>query len=225
MGKQNYEHKESVGLEERLNHVCSSLFFCSQAVHELRTLTTRYELSEANFLTQKPPFNFYKASLMYLIILEYCKLFYPKETRDRLSSIYNLWDESCKLYPGLDNESNRLAINSLEINELTMNIKMLRDKRFAHSDQHDLNKLFNIKVFTEDEQNELASQMNIAFYLLNEIHQCAKGSDLLFPHHSTGVSQTRSFIHEASIALAFYYKNQTLANSQGFQIYQHRIIS
>jgi hypothetical protein len=216
MGGKNEQPKESVQFEERLRHVCSSLFFCSHAFQELRTITTRYELSEVNSLIQRPPFNFYRASLSYIIIMEYCKIFHPKEKKDRLSNIHKLWEESCQLYPSLENENNRIAIKSLKTNELNESIKKLRDKRFAHSDSHELNKPFNIKVFTEDEQTELALQMNTAINLFNAIHKCAVGSDLNFPHHSTNFSQTRSFIHEASIALVFYYKNQSLAYNQGF---------
>jgi hypothetical protein len=129
------------------------------------------------------------------------------------------------LYPSINNKCHKSALKDLAKDELLFNIKELRNKRFAHSDVHALNKPFNIKAFTENELNQLGSHLNTAINIFNEIHKCALGSDLSFPHQSSGFSPTRSFIHEASIAMAFYQKNMTLAFQQGFQLSQQRILA
>jgi hypothetical protein len=180
---------------------------------------------EVNTLIQRPPFNFYRASLTYFLILEYCKLFNPNEKGVSLSSVNKLWEDACQLYTDLNNERQRIAIDTLRDDELLAEIILRRNKSFAHSDIYDSNTPFKITVFTEHELDRIAVHLDLAIYLLNSIHKRVADSDLILPEQFAAHSLTRSFIYEASIAMAFYRKNMPLAYQQGFQMYQQRIVA
>lgn len=211
----------------RYKHVFSSLYFCSHALQELRTLIDSYELKEANKLLRQAPFNFYRASLTYVLCLEYCKLFSQREPKERMSNVLDLWDLACEQHPCLVNErktSAIVSINRVKKGELLNLIINLRNKRFAHSDADILNKPFNIRSFSEKELEEIAANLDAGIAALSMIAQKEDDTVLGFPHQLTGSSQTRNFIHTAAITRAFHEKNWNLAYSQGFQVLQQKIV-
>ncbi len=212
----------------RYKHVFSSLYFCSHALQELRTLTHTYELDEVNKLVGKAPFNFYKASLIYLICLEYCKLFSPREPKKKMSNVLQLWNKALELYPKLVDERNHpsiVRIQSVHEEELLSLILDLRNKRFAHSDEDLINQPFNIRSFSTKELESMATDLDAAIDILSIVSQQEDYTVLDFPHQTTGSSHTRTFIHTAAIAESFIYKNINLAYAQGYHLYQQKIVS
>jgi hypothetical protein len=212
----------------RYKHVFSSLYFCSHALQELRTLTNTYELDEVNKLVGKAPFNFYKASLIYLICLEYCKLFSPREPKEKMSNVMELWKRALELYPKLIDERSHpsvVRIQSIHKQELLSLILDLRNKRFAHSDQDLINKPFNIRSFSTKELESIATDLDAAIDILYVVSQQEDYAVVGFPHQFTGSNQTRTFIHTAAIAESFIYKNINLAYAQGYQLHQQKIVS
>lgn len=212
----------------RYKHVFSSLYFCSQALQELRTLIDSYVLKEANQLIRQAPFNFYRASLTYVLCLEYCKLFSPREPKERMSNILDLWGQACEKHPCLVDERKNLVIVSLnrvrkgELLNLMIN---LRNKRFAHSDADIINKPFKIRPFSEKELEKITADLDAGICAFSMIAQKEDDTVLGFPHQLNGSSQTRNFIHTAAITRAFHEKNSKLAHSQGFHVTQQKIVS
>ena len=211
----------------RYNHVFSSLMFCSQALQELRTMSIKYELEPVNELIKQAPFNFYRGSLSSMITLEYCKIFNPHEKGEALSNISKLWEEACLKYECLKmdqaNEDVQKLKNVKSWNPLKA-IKRIRNKKVAHSDDDDLNKPFNIRVFSLEEIDIIVGDLDTAINVLNIISKQEDDTVLGFPHQSTGSSQTRNFIHYTAIARAFHDKNMMLAYQQGFQAIQQKIV-
>lgn len=212
----------------RYNHVISSLMFCSQALQELKTLTTKYELEPVNHVIRQAPFNYFRGTLTFMITIEYCKIFNPDDRKEQMSSINRLWNEACKVYPSLKKEKHGPTLQKLKDikkGELLLNITQLRNKRVAHSDDDDINRPFKLKLFDQDELQGITDNLDVAIDVLNIISKQEDGTILEFPHQSTGSSQTRNFIHYTAIAKAFYDKNMILAYRQGYQVYQHKIVT
>jgi hypothetical protein len=212
---------------DRYNHVFSSLMFCSHALLEYRTLSVKYELAAVNQVVRQAPFNFYRASLTYLLILEYCKLFNPREVGHKMSNLRALWIEAEEIYPQLKESRNTVNHQKLQMTEtgtFLKQLKKLRNKTIAHSDYDPLNRPFNIRALVQTEIEVIAQDLDNAIEVFNLI---AKQKDLTvlgFPHQSTGSSQTKNFIHTAAIARSFYDKNMSLAYKQGFHLWQQKIV-
>lgn len=219
---------EKVKDTSRYNHVFSSLMFCSQALQELKTLTTKYDLDLVNQMIRQAPFNYYRGTLTFMLTLEYCKIFNPNDRGERMSSIYGLWSEACRIYPSLKEEKSGPTLKKLKMikkGELLLNITQLRNKRVAHSDDDDINRPFNLKLFDQDELQGITDDLDVAIDVLNIISRQEDDKILGFPHQSTGSSQTRNFIHYSAIAKAFHDKNMTLAYKQGFQAFQQKVVT
>src|SRR5699024_11383529 len=155
------EHLNSI-LRERLKQVHWSFYLCSRSLSELQLIS--YENYSKNELkiVNSPTFNFYKITLQYCFIMEYCKLLETKEKaknrkNNHISSIQYLNE---LFYKELGNtfkpsyKDNNRKIELLQISFFQEEIRVLRDKKFAHSDADLINAPYKFKGFTEDEIRE-----------------------------------------------------------------------
>lgn len=219
---------KSNAYKNRFDHVCSSLMFCSHALHEYMTLTTHYDLKEVNEMISRAPFNFYRATLPFLIILEYCKLFHHNKRDKSLSNVEKLCALAAQKISFEHDDIYRGIIGKLENipeSDLYKTLRKLRNKRFAHSDRYKYNIPFKIQGFTSDQIGTLSEHLNIGGSILNHLRKIDGDDTLLFPHNKEMHNSTESMIYETSIARAFFVKNQGLAYRQGFQLWQRKNMS
>jgi len=209
-------------------HVLSSLLICSQAIHELRTLSQKYDLEIVNATIRQNPFRFYRGSLSSMITLEYYKLFNPDERGAALSNVIKLWRiafEKHKELTAYKNNADIIKLENIQHWESLKAIRRLRNKKVAHSDKDDLNIPCNIRVFNEDEIETISKDLDTAINVFNIISKLGDFTIVEFPHQSRGSNQTKNFIQYTAIARAFHDKNTDLAYKQGFQAWQQKIVS
>src|SRR5690349_20606631 len=87
---------------KRFRHTASSLRFCSHALVELSIIMPPFSSDDVSKVVYRAPFNFYRVSLTYVVILEYCKLLEKKRVTERspqLSSLFHLIDEALANIP------------------------------------------------------------------------------------------------------------------------------
>ncbi len=139
-------------LRDRFDHVYWSIYLCNSSLTELHIISdipyNKNELSVVN----SHPFNFYRVTLQYCIIMEYNKLL-EKGRKDKDQNISSLFQLNEVIYSTrgksfetihLDNERKLLNIKATDFYE---NVRKLRDKKFAHADNHEINIPFKIKGF------------------------------------------------------------------------------
>lgn len=144
-------------IKERLRHVYWSFYLCNQSLSELYTITFKsYNRSELKIINSST-FNFYKVTLQYSFIMEYCKLLEPKKKSKRQANISSLEQLNELLFRGYKKEfekkyqENDSLFKKLMQSDFNRHIKKLRDKKFAHSDLNSINQPYKIKGLSENE--------------------------------------------------------------------------
>lgn len=198
-------------LKDRINHVTSSWLFCEQGVSELSILLSDFKILETQNLVSLPPFNFYKASLCYLIVMEYCKLFEPRKNSKQLSSIIRLCNNSNFSASQADFE----AIYSIPLTAIYKYVLNLRDKKFGHSDSHELNRPLNIPLFQIKHLQEIKDNLNQTLKILNQI-RIKEALPEVISIFATNNSQTRQNLITLSIAKQYYFDFFDEAQKRGY---------
>lgn len=198
-------------LKNRINHVTSSLLFCEQGVSELSTLISDFKMPETQNLIYLPPFNFYRASLCYLIVMEYCKLFEPKKNSKQLSSIIRL----CNNSTFSNSQDDFKEIYNIPLSSIYNYVLDLRDKKFGHSDSHLINKPFNIPLFKKEQLEEIKDNLNQTLKTLNQIRIKEKMTEVISVF-SADNSQTRQNLITLSVAKQYYFDFFMEAQKRGY---------
>jgi hypothetical protein len=143
-------------LKERFNHVYWSIYLYNLSLSELKIVSnTEYNQSELQIVNSHT-FNFYKTTLHYCFIIEYNKILEKgrKDKNQNISSIIQLNDIVYSLNNNSFSEKyiqNMESISKLKSSTFYEKIRNLRDKKFAHADNVDINIPFTIIDFSKDD--------------------------------------------------------------------------
>jgi len=160
-------------IEERFNHVYWSIYLYNSSLNELQIISDlQYNQSELR-IANSHTFNFYRITLQYCFIMEYNKLLEVsrKNNNEKISSLFQL-NKFINSIIGKEFEStyydNEKKLLDIKQTEFYKKVRALRDKKFAHADNHELNIPFNILGFkSEDFINGFAHLQTIKELLLN----------------------------------------------------------
>ena len=220
MSKGSKEVKTEIPVEKRFEHVCSSIVITSYAVLDLFNLLQNFTKSkEANTISKNHTFNLFRASLSYMIVNEYCKIFEENSKYHKLSSIYTLLAEIKK--SGKSDWNDYLI--SLEVDEfITENIRHVRDKSFAHSDDDDtVNIPFKIIILNKDQLRDINSNLAKLNQLIDRISLADEYKTGYKPEYKLtfnleSTSQTTNFINFSASTSRYFLDNCLDAAERGY---------
>jgi len=137
-------------IENRLTHIYWSIYLYNTSLSELQTISDESYSREELKIINSHTFNFYRVTLQYCFIMEYCKLLEngSKKNEQNVSSLNRLneilKEGSSNNFQKLYNENLHL-IDEMKTSSFYKKIKTLRDKKFGHADNNEINKPFTIE--------------------------------------------------------------------------------
>lgn len=204
-------------IRKRLSHVHWSFNLLNISLSELYILTAvAYTDNELKILGGRP-FNIYKLTLHYTAVMEYCKLL-EKSGRNRnkkLSSLSVLNDvllrEYCHQSDSIFHENERILV-TLFSSEIHEQIRIFRDKKLGHSDDHEVNLAFEFKSFTIDDLTAFFTHLKKIAKVLNNIASAfGVQYDVKIPHRE---NQTKHFIQNQAEYRKYFFDNFLDATSR-----------
>lgn len=198
-------------IKERLRHIYWSFYLYNKSLTELYTVTfEKYNLSELKIINSST-FNFYKVTLQYCFIMEYCKLLEPKKKSKRQENITSLEQLNELLlteYPKRfekEYRKNNLLVQELQQSDFNFHIRALRDKKFAHSDLNNINQPYEIKGLKEDEINEGFQHLRLIRNIIENFTSISHFEyEMEIPYRG---SQTENFVKFHADYRDFYFEN------------------
>jgi hypothetical protein len=197
-------------LKNRFDHVYWSIFLYNSSLTELQIVSDfTYNGSELKIVNSHT-FDFYRVTLQYCFIMEYNKLLERgrSDNEQNISSLYKLnqavFSEQGKSYENkyLDNEN---SLTTIKDSDYFAKIRNLRDKKFAHADNHEMNTPFSVKGFkTDDFENGFSHLMIIKGILNNLTSMFDFEYDLQIPYRD---NRTENFIRFHAEYQDYYFKN------------------
>lgn len=119
------------------------LLFVSNAYAHYKSLTVEHYADDTNNELAAGPFKFYKMSTQYFLTIQFCKLFEKSRgTNTSKSSLIDLDAAIFQKYPSeyaSIHEENELLIASIIYDSFFERMKILRNKCYAHGDDHTIN--------------------------------------------------------------------------------------
>jgi hypothetical protein len=204
-------------IEQLISFVQSSLFFSNEAFNEIWHITQTPNSKEEYDITVGHPFSFYGITLQYCFVMEYTKLLDKKSSKENqnVASLLRL-NESTLNYLGdvfrpkyLENEK---LLNNINSSELCMRLKNLRNKKFGHADNNEINNPWKIEGFTGEQILEIRGQMEVLLTVFNNIFGAV--SDASFALHND--DRTANFIRFHAKYKQYYFKNFKRAMEEGY---------
>jgi hypothetical protein len=92
-------------------------------------------------------------------------------------------------------------------------LKKLRDKKFGHSDSHEINNPFKIEGFKGDQILEMKRQVELLLKVFNNILLEVKGSSFILHNDN----RTANFIRYQAVYKKYYYDNLSDAWNRGYK--------
>lgn len=182
-----------------------SIHLLNITINELEALYKVREKEHEFALVGHPMFKVFHMTLMYAVIMEYCKLLEGLSNSGNVASLAKL--SSVVLHSNPDFKANndyiQSKITTIKASGFFKKIIKLRDKKYAHSDNHSISTPFSIKSLTDEEMRDLKSH----FKELLEIHQlCA---DVFDTHYdiSHRNDETENFITQYAKMRKYYKEN------------------
>jgi hypothetical protein len=173
--------------------VSTSLIFISQAYAYCES----YFSIEANIANQikGSPFEFSRITYQYFMVIQFCKLFEKSKNKQQAdSSLIKLnelvYEKNKQLY-NLYND-NSSTITQIKTSDTFKLFKILRDKIYTHSDNHELNLLLKFRFLTELQLSEFKKQMIKTISIFNTINNFY-GEDVTF-HNWYDSNTPRNFL-------------------------------
>jgi hypothetical protein len=196
--------------------VKSSVIISGKAINELYNLLGNYANNPDVYeIINNNTFTLFRVSLNYMITNEFSKLFDKGETKNspKLSSICVLIDSLQKRYKVID--------SILFDEKIIYDVKEYRDKTYAHSDKHELNKPLSVSVYSRDQLIRMNNNLLKVNFLLNKLSQ--NNNDNIFGEPKTynllrsfDVNTTVNFVKFSAIARKYYNDNSIDAMNKGY---------
>jgi len=146
-------------IQERLNHSYWAVYLYNHSLNELHLISdVEYTPSQLKIVNSHT-FDFYRITLHYCFVMEYNKLLEigRRDSQQNISSLIQLNDavrENLGAPFQRSHAINHSSLASIRDSDFFTKMRDLRDKKFGHSDSHDINKPFSFRGFkTEDFKN------------------------------------------------------------------------
>lgn len=196
-------------IKERIKQIHWSIYLANRWLTEFYTLTYKSYKEEELKIVNSPTFRFYKGSLQYCFVMEYCKLMEKTKSRNknivsmgRLNELmFSRFGKDYKEY-----EKSKAAIKGLQESDFRNNIRFLRNKKFGHADADEINYPYELIVLKEDE-------INRGFYQLKEIKTILRGFTIMYNHEYIDLqipyrdNRTENFIKQQASYKDYYFRN------------------
>ena len=207
-------------LKERFDHVYWSIYLYNSSLTELQIISdftySKRELQIVNSYT----FNFYRVTLQYCFIMEYNKLL-EKGRADKDQNISSLFQLNHAIQSTCGNSFEKVCIGNenklltLKASDYFKKMRDLRDKKFAHADNHEINAPFKVKGFqTQDFEQGFDNLYRIKEILNNCTLVFDFEYDLRIPHRD---NRTENFIRFHAEYQEYYFKNYLTARAERFK--------
>lgn len=198
-------------LKKRLDQVLWSFYLCNRSLTELHLITHEYYNSEELKIVNSPTFNFYKVTLQYCFVMEYCKLLEGKSKAKGKANISSIERLNELFYEELEEsfkdayEENNLNIKFLQDAGYHEKIRALRNRKFAHSDADLINTPYEFKGFTEIEIKKGFEHFEMIKNVINNLTSFYDFQYLLeIPHLE---KRTRNFVKQHAKYKSCYFRN------------------
>lgn len=146
---------------------------CNTSISEIYYLSLNYDKDELEIINNHP-FVYYRLSSKYMFITEYCKLLESggRNSKENFASLFKL-DIAVKHtlknnHPFKQRDLNSL-IQEIKNSPFSKEIRLLRDKNYAHSEKSDLYPPLKINLFTKDEIDQALVYLKLIIQIFNEI--------------------------------------------------------
>ena len=143
-------------IKNRLEQIHWSTYLYNTSLSELEILSDEIYIDDEIKIVNSHTFKFYRVTLQYCFIMEYCKLLEKGEKRNEkhISSLNRL--NEILLNDNAMNFQNSYEVNlslieNIKKSEFYNKIKTLRDKKFGHADNDEINKPFNMKGLCKED--------------------------------------------------------------------------
>lgn len=189
-------------IKKRVDNIAWAFYLCNRSLSEIELVTN----TEHNNTT----FHFYVITLQYTYIMEYKKLLETwGSKKNHTASIYNLNKILKKEYKiGYIEiyKENEQRLNTIIDSSYFKQLKLQRDKKYGHSDEHQINVPYEIKTLTPSEINIGFSQLKVILDILNSISGFLYKNcyGLSVPHRD---KRTANFIKYHEKYKKFYFDN------------------
>jgi hypothetical protein len=198
-------------------YVQSSLYLCNEAFNELWHITQTPATKDERDIASGHPFRFYEVTLQYCFALEYAKLLDAGTSRpnENGASLFKL-NATVLDFLGdkfnFDYLKNEKVLNEINKSELFSGFKKLRDKKFGHSESHEINNPATIKDLTGEQMEEAKLQIETLLRVFNVILRKVK-IESFYLHND---DRTANFIRYHAKYKQYYFKNLRKATSEGY---------
>lgn len=197
-------------IQDRFSHIYWSTELYNRSLTELHMITDLdYNDSELE-IVDSHPFDFYRVTLQYCFIMEYCKLLEEGNTgkKEHICSLNQLNEVIYRLYGRpfeAKYQDTKTKLFDIKATEVYKDFKTLRDKKFAHADKNKINVPFNIKGLDSSKINQGFVQLEtIREILLNCSSIYDIEYDIQIPHRD---NRTENFIRYQAKYKESYFKN------------------
>ena len=160
-------------INKRITQVYSSFFFCNGAISELYYLNLESLEDEVDFINNHT-FQWYKISLQYMFIVEYCKLLESggRNSKENFASLFKLDDAVKQVvkdsHPFKKGNLENLILG-IKNSDFANEMRILRDKKYAHCENSKLFSPLKIKLFSKNEIDEAIISLKSIIEIFNEI--------------------------------------------------------
>jgi hypothetical protein len=197
-------------IENRLIHIHWSTYLYNTSLSELQIISDEnYNYDEIKIINSHT-FDFYRVTLMYCFIMEYCKLLEKgkKENEHNISSLNRLneilLEHSTKDFQTLYNENVSLLEN-IKKSDFYNKIRNLRNKKFGHADNDKINKPFKVDGFDSNDFEDAFRHLQMIKIVFNNFGSVYdREYDLEIPSRDT---RTKSFIKSHADYQTYFIKN------------------
>jgi ribosomal protein S17E len=197
-------------IKNRLEQIHWSIYLYNTSLSELHILNEEIYTEDEIKIVNSHTFKFYRVTLQYCFIMEYCKLLENgnKNNNENISSLKRLNEILLNNYHNdFKNyyETNLTLIENIKSSDFYLKVKKLRDKKFGHSDKDEINTPFSIKGFREEDfENGFKHLKMIGEIFISFGKICERPYVLEIPSNE---NRTRNFIKFQAKYQTHYMKN------------------
>lgn len=178
-------------INKRLDHIYWSIYLYNTSISELQIISNEYYSSDEIKIVNNSTFDFYRVTLQYCLVMEYCKLLEEgnKDNKKNISSLNKLnkiiFHNSNKKFCELYNE-NIHSIKNIKASPFYTKIKSLRDKKFGHADNDAINIPFIFEGFSTADIKNAFDHLGIIKIIFNNLGNVyGRNYEIEIPGHET----------------------------------------
>jgi hypothetical protein len=197
-------------IQNRLTHIHWSTYLYNTSISELHVISDEVYSKNEIKIVNSHTFNFYRVTLQYCFIMEYNKLL-EKGNRgndQNISSLNRLNDILLEVNPitfMTHYKENSDLIQNIKDSDFYLKIRTLRDKKFGHADNDEINKPFKFESFVSRDFDNAFRHLRMIKTIFNSFASIYNRQyDLEIPSRE---DRTRNFIKFHADYQTYYMKN------------------